>query len=170
MVTAAISLVLAVASTTPSPTTLAAVKVFAANVDRDWPSDDDRAEAVTGEAFRLMSAAVRAMADDAKVDDAKLRAAIASFDAAREALINHPRGDGKRPGVARTALEDGRVMIDRLSAALGSAELTAKDREALKKIVSGFETNRSVREQADDLKKYFQGAARMMTSMLDAVP
>ena len=168
MVTPALALMLTVASTAPSATTLAAVKVFAVNVDRQWPSDDARAAAVTAEALRLMSVAVRDMADDWKVDDNALRDAIGSFDAARAALSTHPRGDGKRPAAARAALEAGRVMVDRLAAALNCADLTAKERGNLKRLADEFEKKRPVREQVDDLEKYFQDAAAAITSMLDA--
>src|SRR5262245_13941195 len=118
------ALTLSIATATPSASTLAAVKVFAVNVDRDWPSDDARGQAVTAEALRLMAVAARAMADDSKVDDRKLRDAIAEFDSARETLSLHPRGDRQRPAFARGALEDGRKVIDQLAAALQCADLT----------------------------------------------
>src|SRR5690349_3127722 len=139
------TLALTVAAATPSASTLAAVKVFAVNVDRQWPSDDGRGQAVTGEALRLMAVAARAMADDWKVDDDRLRGAITDFEAAREALFNHPRGDRQRPEFARRALEDGRKVIDRLAAALRCSDLTETDRVELEKLVKEFEKDRPVR-------------------------
>lgn len=166
----ALTLALAAGSATPSATTLAAVKVFAVNVDRQWPSDDGRGQAVTSEALRLMAVAARAMADDWKVDDSKLRRAITDFDAARDALFQHPRGDRQRPEFARQALEDGRRVIDDLAAALRCADLTAGDRVALEKLVKDFEKHRPVREQVDDLEHYFQEASKLLQAMLDAAP
>jgi hypothetical protein len=166
----AITLALAAAGASPSASTLAAVKIFAVNVDRKWPADDGRGEAATSESLRLMSAAVRAMADDWKVEDGKLRDAIADFDAARETLFQHPRGDKERPELTRAALDHGRKMIDRLAEALHCDDLTAKDRAALEKLVKQFEKDRPVREQADDLETYFKEASKLLQSMLDAAP
>jgi hypothetical protein len=117
-----------------------------------------------------MAVAARAMADDWKVDDSRLRGAITDFDAAREALFRHPRGDRQRPEFARDALEDGRRVIDRLAEALGCSDLTAKDRAGLEKLVKEFEKDRPVRQQVDDLEKYFQEASKLLQSMLEAAP
>lgn len=165
--TPALILTMSLLAVAPSATTLAAVAVFSANADRHWPKDD-RAPAVTGEVMRLMAAAARAMADDWKVNDGKLRASIADFDAAREELFKSPRGDQQRSVAAREALDHGRVMIDRLAEALNCASLTAKDRGALKKLVEDFDDDRPVEQQAGDLEKYFQQAAALVRTMLDA--
>lgn len=170
MLILAATFALALASATPSASTLAAVKIFAVNVDRQWPTDDERAAAVTGEALRLMAVAARGMADDWKVDDGKWRDAIASFDSAREILSRHPRGDKERPESARDALNQGREMIDRLAAALNCTEATARDRDQLEQLAKKFDKRRPVAEQVADLQKYFQQAAKLMESMLDAAP
>jgi hypothetical protein len=163
----ALLLTLSLVNAAPSATTLAAVAIFSANVDRQWPKDD-RAPAVTGEVMRLMAVAARGMADDWKVNDGKLRDAIADFDTAREQLFKHPRGDRERPEVTRDALDAGRVMIDRLAEALNCARLTSKERAALKKFVEEFDDDRPVEQQVDDLAKYFQQAAALVRTMLDA--
>ena len=79
------TLAVTLATATPSASTLAAVKIFAVNVDRQWPADDGRGQAVTAEALHLMTVAANAMADDWKIDDRKLRSPIADLDASREA-------------------------------------------------------------------------------------
>ena len=160
-------LTLALIAPSPSAATLAKVAVFAANVNRQWPSDD-RGPVVTGEALRLMAAAARAIADDRKVDEGKLRDTIADFDSAREALFQHPRGDRKRPEYARAALADGRLVIERLAETLGLSARTSGDRAALKKFVEEFDQDRPVSEQVDDLEQYFQNAAALLKSMLEA--
>lgn len=163
----ALLLTLSLVSAAPSATTLAAVAIFSANVDRHWPKDD-RAPAVTGEVMRLMAEATRAMADDWKVNDGKLRSAIAEFDTAREQLFKHPRGDQERPEVTRDALDAGRVMIDRLAEALNCERLTSKERDELKKFVKAFDEDRPVEQQVDDLEKYFQQAASLVQTLLEA--
>jgi hypothetical protein len=158
---------LSMVNPSPSASTFAAVALFAANVDRQWPTDE-RGPAVTGEALRLMAVAARGIADDWKIEDGKLRESIAAFDRAREELFRHQRGDEKRPEVARDALDEGRVLIDRLAEALNHDDRTTRERSALKALVESFDDDKPVREQVDELEKYFQQAAAVLKSMLDA--
>jgi len=162
-------LTLSLLNATPSASTLAAVAVFAANVDRQWPADD-RAPVVTDEALRLMAVATRAVADDLKVNQGKLHDAIDEFVLSREALQRHKPGDPKRPELARKALDDGREMLEQLVVALRVQQLTAVERAALKKFVKNFDEDRPVQQQADDLEQYFQQAATLLRKIVDAPP
>lgn len=165
----ALLLALALQNPAPSATTLAAVETFAANVDRTWPTDE-REPFVTGEVLRLMTNATRAIADDWHLDDKKLRDAIADVDSAREALLRQPRGDRKRPELARQALDEGRKMIDRLADALGQDESARATLSALDRSFKKFEDDRPVRAQVDAMKEYFQEAAKVLAAIVDAPP
>jgi hypothetical protein len=166
MLTIAMTLTLALVNASPSASTLAAVAIFAANVDRQWPTDE-REPVVTGEALRLMAVAARGMADDWKVDDGKVRDSIAAFESASEALAQQAGDDRQRAEMTRKVLDEGRQMIERLAVALNSADLTATGRAGLKKAVDDFDKKKPVPQQADQLEQYFQQAAKLLRAIVD---
>ena len=154
----------------PSAATLAAVAIFRANVVRQWPTDE-RGPAVTVEALRLMERATRGIADDWHITDDKFRDSMADFESAWEALSRHAPGDKNRPALARDALDQGRTMIDLLAEALRDTGTPIKTGlSAMKESVEQFDRKQPVRQQVDVLERYFDQAAALLQSMLDAPP
>jgi len=162
-------LTLALQTASPSATTLAAVERFAVNVDRKWPTDE-REPFVTGEVLRLMLDATRAIATDWRLDDRKLRESIDDVEAARAALLRLPRGDRKRPQLAREVLDKGRQMIDRLTDAIGEDDTARATLAALNDSLRKFEDDRPVRQQVDAMKEYFQEAVKVFRTIVDTRP
>jgi hypothetical protein len=159
---------LALLSAVQSPTTLAAVALFAANVDRDWPADE-REPLVTAEALRLMAAATQAIAEEWKVSDGKVRQAIAAFDSARQGLSSEAPDSPRRSPRTGAALDAGRLAIEQLTTALRITDATTKGRLAsLKRSVEKFSREPAAPQQADVLEQYFRDAAALLRSMLDA--
>src|SRR4051812_13734025 len=97
-----VAVTLALLTFTQSPSTMAAVAVFTANVERKWPTDD-REPFVTLEALRLMGAAVGTIAAERKVDGGKLKQSMDVFAAARAELEPAKIGDDEKPPLVRDA-------------------------------------------------------------------
>jgi hypothetical protein len=163
-----IAITLFLLSTIQSATTLAAVAIFNVNAERKWPVDD-REPAVTAEALRLLEVAAKGIADDRKIDDGKVRQAIADFTAARTAFERQRSGDATRPGAAREALREGRSMIDAIADALDLDDQPMQQLLSdLKRTADSFDKHRPVRQQADVLEKYFHAASQLAREMVDA--
>jgi len=166
----AIVLTLSILSSSPSATTLAAVAVFVANTDRQWPVDE-REPFVTAEALRLMEVAGRALADDWGVNTGDLRESIEAFSQSRVALEKQARGDADRPRYARDALAKGEAMLSELAAVLDLDDATlTKLMAQLEDTTADFDRKRQVRQQADVLESFFHHAAAVMRELVDAPP
>jgi len=154
-------------SASPSASTLAAVAVFAANVDRTWPADE-REPFVTAEALRLMEVAGRSIADDLRVNSGVVRKSLDAFASTRAALEGEAREE-ERPRYAREALARGRAMLAALAAALHMSDGTTRQRlAALDKSADDINRKRALRKQRRTIEDYFRQAAGMMRALLDA--
>lgn len=151
-----------------SPTAMAAVVMFATNVDRKWPADE-REPFVTVEALRLMEAAAAAIADDAKVNTGNVKEAIDEVAAARTALEQRVADEDERPRLTRDALLKGHALIDSLAAGVRRSNATTRERlNGLKRTAEAIDRKRNVREQGETLERYFSAAAELLRSMLDS--
>lgn len=164
--TAAVALMLFTAA--QSPTAMAAVVMFATNVDRKWPADE-REPFVTVEALRLMEAAAVAIAEDAKANTGKVKEAIDEAAAARTALEQRVADEDERPRLTRDALLKGHAMIESLAGGVRRTNATTRERlSGLKRSAEAIDRKRNLREQGETLERYFGAAAELLRGMLDA--
>jgi hypothetical protein len=160
-----VAVTLALLTFTQSPSTMAAVAVFTANVERTWPADD-REPFVTLEALRLMEAAVAAVATDRKVDNPKLKQSIDAFTAVRAELEPAKIGSEEKPPVVREALIKGVAMIEALAGAVRREDATTKSRlSELKKSADALDRKRKLSEQGDVLQRYFHEASELLKAL-----
>jgi hypothetical protein len=157
---------IALLAITPSPSTMAAVAVFAANAERKWPADD-REPFVTAETLRLLEAAGRAIAVDGKVDTGKVHESIAAFASARSVLEAKATDEAVRGQLARDALVKGATMITTLATALDRGDAATRQAlAALKQSADALDRKRQVRQQGDVMERYFHQAAELLRALI----
>ncbi len=160
-----LALALTVVTLAQSPSTLAAVAVFTANVERKWPADE-REPAVTGEALRLMDAAARAIAEDAKIDSGKIRQAMDGFAAVRKAMDTPARSEDDRTLVVRDALAKGAMVVEAVAVARRREDPKTKTQLGeLKRAAEAVDRKKQLRQQGDLLERYFRQAAELMRAL-----
>lgn len=164
----AIALAVTLLTVTQSPATMAAVAIFAANVDRKWPTDE-REPFVTAEALRLMEAAASAIADETKTNTGKVNAAIIDFSKARVAAVDQRVAEDDRARLIGNALVKGQSMLEALVAAHADATLRQRLIE-LKRSAEALDQKRPLRQQGDALERYFHQAADVLRALLTAAP
>jgi hypothetical protein len=163
-----VAVTLALLTLSQSPSAMAAVVVYTVNAERKWPTDE-REPFVTSEALRLMEAAVRALAADRKVDNAKLKTSIDTLVAARAELEPVKPGDDERPALVRDALIKGATMVEALTTSLRRDDETMRSRlTELKRSAEALDRKRKLEQQADSLERYFHQASVLLNAMLDA--
>jgi hypothetical protein len=157
-----VAVTLALLTFTQSPTTMAAVAVFTANVERKWPTDE-REPFVTLEALRLMEAAVGTVATDRKIDNTKLKQAMDGFAAARASLEPAKIGDDEKPPLVRDALIKGAAMIEALTSAVRPDDAATRSRlTELRKFAEALDRKRKLSEQVEVLQRYFHEADELL--------